>query len=247
MRRRRRGSAPRQRKRSLGARLLRVLACVLLALIAVTVLPVVLLRWVPPPTTSFMIQRKVHAWWTGDAGYRLQYKWDGWEKISAHAAVAVVAAEDQKFPQHSGFDLEAIEDALEEHEEGGRLRGASTITQQVAKNLFLWSGRSFVRKGLEAYFTVLIEFVWPKRRILEVYLNIAELGRGIFGVRAASAEFFGKSASALTREEAALLAAVLPNPLRLNAGRPSAYVLRRRDWILGQMEHLGGTAYLRGM
>jgi len=211
------------------------------------VLPFVLLlacRFVPPPATAFMIQKRMAAFAAGEP-YRLDYRWTGWGRISPHARIAVVAAEDQNFPRHDGFDVHAIEKAWEERERGGRVRGASTISQQVAKNLFLTPDRSFLRKGLEAWFTVLIEFVWPKRRILEVYLNVAEFGPGIFGVGAASARFFGKQPAQLSRYEAALLAAVLPNPRRLHADRPSAYVRERAEWILGQMRQLGEEEYLR--
>jgi monofunctional biosynthetic peptidoglycan transglycosylase len=158
--------------------------------------------------------------------------------------LAVVAAEDQKFPHHWGFDLTSILDAVGEQSATGRLRGASTITQQVARNLFLWQGRSVLRKGLEAYFTVLLEVCWPKRRILEVYLNIAEFGEGNFGVGAASRAFLGKPPNELQASEAALLAAVLPNPWRFRAANPSAYVRQRAGWIEVQMAKLGGSAYL---
>ena len=174
----------------------------------------------------------------------VHYRWTDWDEISPYAALAVVASEDQKFPSHWGFDLKSIQDALRERQEGGRLRGASTISQQVAKNLFLWPGQSFVRKGIEAYFTVLIEALWPKRRILEVYLNIAELGPGIYGVRAASETHFQLSPSELGPYEAAILAAVLPNPKQLDAERPSPYVRERAGWILDQMWGLGGIDYL---
>jgi len=217
---------------------------VIIALIA-TILPVVLLRWIPPVTSAVMISKSISSLWSDKKGYKTRYKWTPWEKISPHAGIAVVAAEDQMLPEHFGFDLESISDALEKHSRGKRLRGASTISQQVAKNLFLWSGRSFIRKGLEAYFTLLIEAAWPKQRILEVYLNIAEFGRGIFGVGAASEVFFKKPPSKLTPSEAALLAAVLPNPIRLRADRPTKYVYGRRDWILDQMAQLGGAAYLK--
>jgi monofunctional biosynthetic peptidoglycan transglycosylase len=215
--------------------------------VGLPVLSILVLRWVPPPVTAFMARAWVRGRLAGEEGFELRYRWTGWDGISPHARIAVVAAEDQNFPRHSGFDVKAIEEAWEEHEQGGRLRGASTISQQVAKNLFLWPGRSFARKGLEAYLTALIEFLWPKRRILEVYLNTAEMGRGIYGVTAASRLYFGKSPVAITAHEAALLAAVLPNPLRLHADRPSAYVLRRAEWIEGQMRRLGGGEYLRGM
>jgi len=213
-------------------------------LVGYPVAALLLLRWVPPLTTAFIAQKQVAAWATGDREFRLGYRWTPMREISPYAGLAVVASEDQKFPRHSGFDVEAIEDALEDRERGRRVRGASTISQQVAKNLFLWPGRSFVRKGLEAYLTVLIEALWPKRRILEVYLNIAEMGPGTFGVGAASRRFFGKEPRALTPGEAALLAAVLPNPRRLHADRPSTYVRSRAGWIRRQMDQLGGPSYL---
>jgi len=216
----------------------------IIALIA-TILPVVLLRWIPPVTSAVMISKSIESLWSDKKGYKTRYKWTPWDKISPHVGIAVVAAEDQMFPEHFGFDLESVSDALEKHSKGKRLRGASTISQQVAKNLFLWSGRSFIRKGIEAYFTILIEVIWPKQRIIEVYLNIAEFGRGIFGVGAASEAFFKKPPSKLGPSEAALLAAVLPNPLRLHANRPTMYVDSRREWILSQMEQLGGAAYLK--
>ena len=205
---------------------------------------VVMLRWVPPPTTAFILQHRLANW---EAGRPTGYRWVGWDEMSPELAVAVIAAEDQRFPQHHGLDFEAIGDALKERRNGGRLRGASTISQQVAKNLFLWPGRSLVRKGVEGYLTLLIELVWPKRRILEVYLNVAEFGDGVYGVGAASDAFFGQPPSGLDRRQAALLAAVLPSPKRLDPRRPSAYVRERRDWILVQMEQLGGAAYLKGL
>ncbi|MEO7200282.1 MAG: monofunctional biosynthetic peptidoglycan transglycosylase, partial [Dokdonella sp.] len=159
-------------------------------------------------------------------------------------AIAVVASEDQRFPQHRGFDVDAIRDALAAADDGERLRGASTISQQVAKNLFLWGGRSYVRKGLEVWFTALIETLWTKQRILEVYLNIAEFGDGIYGAQAASQQHFGRPATELSSHQAALLAAVLPSPKRLHAKRPSAYVQKRAAWIERQMRQLGGSAYL---
>ncbi|MCU0611661.1 MAG: monofunctional biosynthetic peptidoglycan transglycosylase [Candidatus Eisenbacteria bacterium] len=214
---------------------------------ATTLLPLAYLRWLPPPTSSFMLQRQLQARKKHDKAFALHYRWVPWRGISPNAPLAVIAAEDQKFMGHNGFDVESIEDAWETRETRKRPRGASTITQQVAKNLFLWSGRSFVRKGLEAYYTVFIELLWPKRRILEVYLNVAEFGKGTFGVGAASERFLGKPASRLTERDAALLATVLPSPLRMHPDRPSAYVEQRVAWIQGQMAHLGGTAYVKGM
>lgn len=235
-----------QRHRSFPS-FLRPVRMVALVLLLATILPVVLLRWLPPPVSSFMMNRMFAAWRDGDRQYRLRYRWVDWKQISPNLRIAVVAAEDQKFPHHLGFDFESMADAWKDHEDGGRLRGASTISQQVAKNLFLWPGRSFIRKGLEAYFTVLIELMWSKQRILEVYLNIAEFGKGVFGAAEASRALFGKSPAQLSRGEAAGLAAVLPSPLRMHAERPSTYVLDRRAWILEQMEFLGGSGYLRDL
>lgn len=192
-------------------------------------------RWIDLPVTAFMLRSR---------GDRTQHRWLPARRISPHLAIAVVAAEDQRFPTHRGFDVDSILDALIDHLRGRRTRGASTISQQVAKNLFLWPDKSLGRKGLEAWLTVWIELLWPKARILEVYLNVAEFGPGIFGAAAASEAFFGVSASEIDAREAALLAAVLPNPRRLRAAEPSPYVLARRSWILAQMEMLGGPEYL---
>jgi len=215
-----------------------------LALVAFTMLPVLCLRWVSPPTTSVMVQYRVSRMANGHLWPRVRYRWTDWEQIAPAMRLAAVAAEDQKFPRHWGFDMEAIADAVDEASARGRLRGASTITQQVARNLFLWQERSWVRKGLEAYFTALLELCWPKRRILEVYLNVAELGEGVYGVPAASQAYFGKPPSRLTTSEAALLAATFPNPRRLHVKPPSPYVQERAGWIEEQM-HLLGPAYLR--
>lgn len=205
------------------------------------------LRWLTPPSSALMIQRMITAWWNDRETYRIHYTWVNWEAISPYIALAVVAAEDQKFPHHLGFDTTAIAAALKEHRAGGRLRGASTISQQVAKNLFLWPSPSFVRKGIEAYFTVLLEALWSKRRILEVYLNLAEFGQGVFGVAAASEAFFDTSPAQLEAQEAALLAAVLPSPLRWHVANPSTHVLKRRAWIMRQMRQLGGAEYLHAL
>jgi monofunctional biosynthetic peptidoglycan transglycosylase len=175
----------------------------------------------------------------------VDYRWTPYAQISRHAKLAVIAAEDQKFAVHPGFDFEAIDKALQSNAQGRRIRGASTISQQVAKNLFLWKGQNWLRKGLEVWFTLLIEGMWPKQRILEVYLNVAEFGPGIYGVGAAAPRFFRKPPAALTRSQAALLAAVLPNPRRYSVARPSPYVLRRQAWIVAQMNALGGKEYMR--
>jgi monofunctional biosynthetic peptidoglycan transglycosylase len=222
-------------------RLRRWLLWMVATVLFISIIPVIVLRWVPPPTSAVILSR-----WLSE-GEHQDYQWVALERISPDAALAVVASEDQKFPTHRGFDLDAIQDAVEQHAQGGHLRGASTLTQQVARNLFLWQGRSFLRKGLEAWMTILLEIFWSKERILEVYLNIAETGRQTFGVQAASLKFFSRPASAITREQAALLAAVLPNPRRFQAGRPSAYVIGRRNEILRQMAQLGGRACLKSI
>ena len=214
------------------------------AWVVLTALPVLLMRWWHPFSSAFMLSARVGALASHESAYQTHYDWVNLEQISPHAALAVIASEDQQFPFHAGFDLKSIREAVRENQRRKRPRGASTITQQVAKNLFLWNGGGYVRKGLEAWFTVLIEAMWPKERILEVYLNIAEFGRGVYGVEAASRAFFHKPAAKLGRAEAATLAAVLPNPIRLRADRPSRYVVARRDWILGQMRGLGGREYL---
>jgi monofunctional glycosyltransferase len=245
-----------RRGRTLGARrqlqrggiartLLKWLGTVVLAAVLLSVTAVLLLRWLHPLSSAFMLEARLEAWRAQDHGYRTDFRWVSLEQISPHAAIAVIASEDQTFPFHSGFDFKSIREAVRASEHGRRLRGASTISQQVAKNLFLWSGQNFLRKGLEAYFTVLIETFWPKERILEMYLNIAQFGDGIYGVQAAAERFFRMPASRLSSSDAALLAATLPSPLKLHPDRPSRYLLERRDWILGQMRDLGGEAYLR--
>lgn len=208
---------------------------------------VLLMRWWPPVTSAFMVEAQLTALAKSDSGFHLHHTWVDRTRISPNAQLAVIASEDQKFPFHHGFDFDSIHDAVREQEEGIRSRGASTLSQQTAKNLFLWGGHNYVRKALEAWFTMLLELCWPKSRILEVYLNSAQFGPDVFGLEAAAQIYFHKHASTLTRTEAAQLAAVLPNPLRLHADRPSAYVASRRDWILGQMRGLGDTAYLRNL
>lgn len=205
------------------------------------------LRFVHPVTSAFIVGGYVAAWTAGDFSYRADYRWTDYADISRHAKLAVIASEDQKFAFHPGFDFDAIDKALKERESGRRYRGASTITQQVAKNLFLWSTPSFVRKGLEAYLTLLIEAMWPKQRILEMYLNIAEFGPGVYGVGAAAPRYFHTTPARLSRGQAALLAAVLPAPRHFRADAPSSYMLKRQAWITSQMNALGGEAYIRGV
>ena len=215
-----------------------VWACgkLLFVLLLISASVVACLRWIDPPTSSFMLIHRITAKSVGAERRHLRHYWVGWGEIAPSAKAAVIAAEDQRFFAHHGFDLESIVDAAYERVKGDRERGASTISQQVAKNLFLWPGASFVRKGLEAYLTALIELLWPKHRILEVYLNIAQFGPGVFGIEAASVKFFQKSAAELTTEQAATLAAVLPNPTRYRADRPSAYVQRRSKSIVSQIQ-----------
>lgn len=200
---------------------------------------VLCLRWLPPPTSAFILERQLQKFFSRERNRGLHYNWTAWESISPHVFLAVMASEDQKFLDHWGFDFESIAKAVRRNHRGRRLRGASTITQQVAKNLFLWSGKSYLRKGLEAYFTVLIELLWSKKRVLEVYVNIAEFGDGIYGVGAAAEKLLGRSsATHISRDEAALLAAVLPNPRLLKVRNPSPYVRGRSAWIKRQMVRL---------
>ncbi|MEO9811448.1 monofunctional biosynthetic peptidoglycan transglycosylase [Marinobacter alexandrii] len=213
-----------------------LLAGALLLLMAV----IILLRFVNPPTSSFMLGHRLSL-----PDQALYQRWVPLSEISPWMPLAVVASEDQRFPEHWGVDFAAIRTALAEYEAGEGLRGASTITQQTAKNLFLWNGRSFVRKALEAGLALGIEGLWPKKRIMEVYLNIAEFGPGVYGVEAASRRYFGVSASQLSSIQSARLAAVLPNPKSLSAIAPSAYVWERVSWIRGQMAQLSGLNYLR--
>jgi monofunctional biosynthetic peptidoglycan transglycosylase len=232
------------KNRSWLNRLVRAIVWLVLLCVAASVLAVLVLRWINPPYTAFMAESQLAAWEGRDSKYVFRHSWVDLDRISPNLPLAVVASEDQKFPEHWGFDVEAIEKAYALNQHSHKVRGASTISQQVAKNLFLWSGRSYFRKGLEAYFTLLIESLWPKRRILEVYLNIAEFGYGTYGAEAAAQRFFHKPASRLTRDDAAVLAAVLPNPQRLSAAAPSRYVQQRREWILSQMQALGGPEML---
>jgi monofunctional biosynthetic peptidoglycan transglycosylase len=218
--------------------LVRGASLALVAWLAVSAALVWLFRWVDPTITMVMAQEP-------GSLFDLEREWVDGGAIARTAARAVIAAEDQRFLEHHGIDFVSLDKALRDYSAGAGLRGASTITQQVAKNVFLWQGRSLVRKGLEAYFALLIELVWTKERILEVYLNSAEFGQGIFGVEAASREFFGTSAAKLDASQAALLAAVLPSPKRYSARRPSTYVRERQRWIVGQMRLLETRGHYR--
>ena len=219
--------------------------CGRLALVALAlpILVLLALRWLDPPTSAFILARQWEQLRGGRAA-AIHHRWVDFDRISPHLAVAVIAAEDQRFPDHFGFDLAAINRALEHNARNRTVRGASTISQQTAKNLFLWSGRSYLRKGLEAGLTLGLEMLWPKRRILEVYLNLAEFGDGVFGARAAAERIFHTSPDRLSRQQAALLASVLPDPGGLDAGRPSVHVQQKARWVRAQMEQLGGTRLL---
>jgi len=198
---------------------------------------VAILRFINPPTSAVIFA------WELESGRQARYQWKALERISPHLQMAVITSEDQKFPQHFGFDFDSIFKAVNEGK--GRPRGASTISQQVAKNLFLWNGRSYVRKLLEAWFTLVLECILPKQRILELYLNIAEFGRGVYGAQAAAQTFYGRSARDLNLWQSSLLAAVLPNPKVMSVARPSDYVQSRAKEIAAMSEQLGGTRYLR--
>ena len=226
-------------KRSFIRKSLRLLAMAFGAVVALVFLTILLFRFVNPPTSAFML-----AYQLGTAPEPLRQEWVPMEEISPWMPLAVVASEDQRFPFHLGVDFEAIRKAVSEYKAGEGLRGASTITQQTAKNLFLWNGRSFVRKALEAVLALGIDGLWPKERVLEVYLNIAEFGPGIYGVEAASEIYFGKPARKLSQTQAARLAAVLPNPKVLSVTAPTAYVQERVVWIQQQMNQLSGLKYL---
>jgi monofunctional biosynthetic peptidoglycan transglycosylase len=230
-----------KRRRSSAIRfVVRCVAWALLAALLSSTAVVAALRFVPPPTSAMMLEQP------GPLG-DIEYSWRDRSQIAASAARAVIAAEDQRFIEHHGIDFVSLNRALDDYRSGDHLRGASTITQQVAKNLFLWPGRSLVRKALEAYFAIVIEVCWPKQRILEVYLNVAELGPGLFGVEAAAERYFGTSAHSLSPQQAALLAAVLPNPQELRADRPSPYVRERQAWVLAQMKLLESRGHYRGL
>ena len=232
-------------------RWLRRLLMLPLWLVLFTVLQVAALRFVDPPFSSFMAIRQLQAWAEGDAGFRLAYDWRDLDRMAPSLPLALIAAEDQNFARHSGFDLEAIEQARRRNERGGRLRGGSTISQQLAKNLFLWQGTSapsrWLRKGIETWYTMLIELLWPKRRILEVYANVAEFGDGVYGAQAAARSFFRRDASALTAAQSARLAAVLPSPKRYSAANPGPYVQRRARAIERNMRQIGGAAYVEAL
>ncbi|MES2732986.1 MAG: monofunctional biosynthetic peptidoglycan transglycosylase [Bacteroidota bacterium] len=240
------GNEVSDRYKQIARQVWRISAKVMLGLVCLSVFFVVVFKFVPPLFTPLMASRSLEAIFSGKDSH-IYYEWTPYEDISPEAALAVVASEDQAFPTHWGFDLGEIKKAVKQNKVRKRKRGASTITQQVAKNMFLWNGRSYFRKGLEAYFTILLEVIWGKERILEVYLNIAETGDRTFGVQAASKRFFGVPAHKISRRQAATLAAVLPNPRRFSARNPSGYIQGRTNFIVRQIRQLGGTAYLKDL
>lgn len=223
-----------------------VLMGLMVAVFLMTIAPVALLRVMPAYTSSFMLHYQVSRWFSEREMPPLRHEWVSWDQISPQVKLAVIAAEDQRFADHHGIDMVAIEKAMEHNQRSRRKRGASTISQQVAKNLFLTGARTWTRKGAELGYTLLIEWMWPKQRILEVYLNVAEFGEGVYGVEAAAQKYFRKPAAKLTSYEAALMAAVLPNPKRLKLAAPSGYVLNRASAIQGQMYRIG-TGYLKDL
>ena len=201
--------------------------------VVISIILVIPLRWINPPITMVMLDRLFNA---PHEGFSLEQQWLSWGEIPKHSALAVIAAEDQLFVVHHGFDFSSIADSLKQANSGKPLRGASTISQQVARNVYLWTGRSWIRKGLEVWFTILIELTWSKQRILEVYLNIAEWGEGVFGLQAASKYHFAKPAALLTPMQSALLASSLPSPLKYHPAQPSDYLLKRAKWNLKQQQ-----------
>jgi monofunctional glycosyltransferase len=204
---------------------------------------ILLFSFLPVPYSTVMLERQINAWLSNNKSFHLESSWRNAQQIAPELMLAVIAAEDQRFPKHIGFDLHSVQQVI--FKQNSRpLRGASTISQQTAKNLFLWDGRSLLRKGLEVIITAGIEIFWTKQRILTVYLNIAEFGPGIFGAEAASQHYFHTSAKELTAAQAAMLAAILPNPLHWQADRPTRYLLKRQQWILQQMQHLGERNFL---
>jgi monofunctional biosynthetic peptidoglycan transglycosylase len=233
-----------QRRRRLA--ILGVALALALALL-VTSLPILALRWLPPPTTAFMLRSRTADPATGESCLGIDYQWVPLSQISPQLPISVLVAEDQRFLTHRGFDFDSIVDAVEERLQGGRMRGASTVSQQVAKNLFLWPGKSIVRKSLEAWLTLWVEMLWPKRRIIEVHVNIAQFGPCVFGAEAASRRYFARSAAQLRPMQAALLAAVLPDPQHMRADDPGPFTRKRAAEILAEASVPGGPVYLRGL
>jgi monofunctional glycosyltransferase len=233
-------------KPTLWSRIKRWLLKAVVYFFVISISLVIIFKWVPIPFTSTMVARKIEAMVDGKNS-EIHYDWASYDEISKEAGLSVVAAEDQMFPDHWGFDFENMANAFNNNMKGKKIRGASTLSQQVAKNVFLWQSRSYIRKGLEVYFTLLIELIWGKERILEAYLNVAETGDMTFGFEAAAKRFYGKSAKNLTREQAARIASVLPSPRKWSVAKPGPYVSRRTGQISRQMRALGGAKYIEGL
>lgn len=224
--------------KGLVPRLWRKIRRILLIMFIAQFVYIILLKWIDPPITL----TQLGSWITG---HGLKRDYVGRKEISPNVRLAVIASEDQLFPDHNGFDFKSIEKAMKHNQKSKSLRGASTISQQVAKNVFLWQGRSWLRKGLEVYFTFMIELIWGKQRILQVYMNVAEMGDGVFGVEAAAQKYFNKPAINLSRQEAAMIAACLPNPVKYKVKPASSYVLYRSGWIMRQMNNLDNDPDIR--
>jgi monofunctional glycosyltransferase len=238
--------APKPKKISLVPKLKRLALKAVYYFLIISIGSVVFFKFVPIPVTITMLDQKFSGIGRGEDS-EINYSWRSYDNVSREMHLAVVAAEDQLFPEHFGFDLKAMNNAFNHNLKGKKVRGASTISQQVAKNVFLWQDRSYIRKGLEVYFTFLIELIWGKERILEVYVNVAEMGHNTFGAEAASQKYFGKSAKNLSRNEAAKLAAILPSPRKWSVSNPGPYVTRRIPKIARQMRALGGVAFLKDL
>lgn len=232
-----------KKQRKLSLWLIKFTTRLLIFVSAFFFLLTLLFKVVPIPFSAYMAQQALSHWAQAES-YTIKYQWVSLDKIAWQMQLAAIAAEDQRFDTHLGVDWQAIETALKQNEKAKKPRGASTISQQTVKNLYLWHGSSWLRKGIELPLTFMVEAVWDKKRVLEVYLNIAEFGNGIFGVEAAAQHFFHKPASRLTQNEAALLAASLPNPLIFKVDKPSAFMRQKQQWIIRQMNNLGGERYL---
>ncbi|OCL23475.1 monofunctional biosynthetic peptidoglycan transglycosylase [Gilliamella sp. wkB171] len=215
---------------------------VVIGLMLLSIFLILIMRWIDPIGSMLMVERKIVNW-----GITQQREWKDWDAISDNIKIAVIASEDQNFATHWGFDFDAINRALIHNQNAKKIRGASTITQQVAKNIFLWPSRSWLRKAIESWFTIWIELIWSKQRTLEIYLNSVEWGEGIFGIEAASRYYFNVSANQLTPYQASLLAATLPNPRKWSPTNPTNYVQKKAEWIRAQMANLGGKNYLKQM
>ncbi|MDX2174313.1 MAG: monofunctional biosynthetic peptidoglycan transglycosylase [Bacteroidota bacterium] len=219
-------------------KIFKIILKLLIGFLIVSIVSVIIFRWTPVPVTPLMLIRCMEQKSNGKK-MTLKHDWVSLDKISPKLQLAVVCSEDQNYLKHFGFDWGAIQKALKANEDGKKLRGGSTISQQTAKNVFLWPGRSFIRKGLEAYFTLLIEIFWSKERIMEVYLNSIEMGNGVYGAEAAAQFWFKKSAANLNKDESAAIASILPNPLKYIANPPSTYISKRKTWVKQQMSFWG--------